>query len=550
MLAALPLFFTACESPEDVTDLNPTAGPNLFKATFIDGKGEFLSEKEGPYQDGEVIKIVVPWFYPEESDNQTDISQMRIYSSLPNSVVIQPALQSMDLTKENPITVISPNGSKSTLVITGERRKSAAKSIKAFSLSNGMAGMIFEDKKMIGLIAGGLDLSGLSAQITVSPHATVSPDPSLPQDFNKPVIYTVTAHDGSTQEYTVQTFIPNKVPLGLRKGSGVSLWKKTLIEMGLSGTDNNTTAMASSSKYIFLNTRNNDMRYFDRFTGEYVGTIVLPFKSSLGNFCVANDDNDNLLVTNLRNAGGGKLATQTIYKIKGTGNPEKFIEASHIYPTGRKLSVRGNLDGDAIILSTVEVSSKVLYWEVKGGVLLSQDPKVYEADPATIMWNYVGDAITFGTDLSQGVFATGYGKPKAFGYFNADGSVAAKFDLEGFNFAGAALTDAGHIIQQLDFAEFNGAKYLALADMFWTWSAFAHLFDVTAPSNLGGAPNDESLYIFSTGAVSCNNNGNNVADVNLKVSSDGLKMILYVLGTNGGVHAYEFDCIDVDNMMQ
>ena len=54
------------------------------------------------------------------------------------------------------------------------------------------------------------------------------------------------------------------------------------------------------------------------FTGEYVGTIALPFKGSLANFTIANDDKDNLLITNLRNKNDGNPYQQLIYRITGT----------------------------------------------------------------------------------------------------------------------------------------------------------------------------------------------------------------------------------------
>ncbi|MCC8186000.1 MAG: DUF5018 domain-containing protein [Bacteroides sp.] len=548
-LAAAAMCFTGCESPEMLDPSDPKASASSFYATFIDGSGEFFAEKEGPYNDGELVTIPVPWFYPEDSNIESNISNMRLYANLPNSVIIEPGLQNADLTRENTYSIVSPNGTRSTVRVTGERRKSGAKSILNFQLSDGTIGLIFEENDMIGLVSGGLDFNGLTAEITLSPHASVSPDPALPQNFNDPVTYTVTAHDGSSRDYVVKVIVPNTIPYGIRPGSEKLLWSRSLTEMGLQGTDHNTVAMASSSRYLFLNTRASDLNYYDRYTGAYAGTLTLPFKGSLDNFCIANDTNENLLITNLRNTAAGTPATQTIYRITDMGAPEKYIETDHVYPTGRKLSIRGHLDQDAIILSTVEVSSKVLYWEVRGGVLQSQEPQVFEADPAVIGWNYVADAITVGTDLSQGIFCTGYGSPKAFGYFNADGSAHTLYDLDGHTVEGAPLTDAGHIIQQLDLTEFNGATYLALADQFWGYNTYGHLFDVTYPSNLGLPARDPSLLIFESDPIWCDNNANNVADVNLRVSGDGLKMVFYILGTNGGVAAYEFDCIDMDNLL-
>ena len=64
-------------------------------------------------------------------------------------------------------------------------------------------------------------------------NKALSPDPSLPQDFSKPVEYTVMAHDGSTQKYTVQILIPDKIPYGLRKESAKQLFSIRLSDIGI-----------------------------------------------------------------------------------------------------------------------------------------------------------------------------------------------------------------------------------------------------------------------------------------------------------------------------
>ena len=49
----------------------------------------------------------------------------------------------------------------------------------------------------------GTTLANATPSIMVSPGASVSPASGVPQDFTQPVIYTVTAADSTTQEYTV-----------------------------------------------------------------------------------------------------------------------------------------------------------------------------------------------------------------------------------------------------------------------------------------------------------------------------------------------------------
>lgn len=553
IMAALIFAISACQSPEDLVSSVSHSGINSFKASLPGDDSEENSFAGEIDQTSRTITIVCPYNYPRISDNlfpAEKLTKMKVEAGLDNNVYVTPSLLYMDLTKENYITITQQNKEEVQYKIVYEIRKSNECAITQYNIpSLEFGGIINETNKTVSQMS--VDPFGSSlADVVLSHGATISPDPTkVSLNYDEPFNVTVTAQNGKDKAvYAVRTVKPNKLPKGMRQGSGKLLWSKSLDDLGINGIDNNTTAIASSSDYLFVNTRGSDLKYFNRHTGEYVGTVVLPFKSGLGNFCIANDTHGNLLITNLRNTGGGAQAVQTIYRITGTGEPQIYIETSHVYPTGRKLSVCGNLDGNAIITSTVEISSKVLYWEVKGGVLQSQVPNVYTADPAVIGWNYLGDAVTFGTDLSQGVFCTGYGSPKAFGFFNLNGSKNTMYDLANAVFAGDALATSGHIIQQLDITEFNGAKYLALADQYWTWSTFGFLFDVTMPSNLGREPKDPELLVYETQPIGCNNNGNNVADINLKVSMDGMKMTLYLLGTNGGIAAYEFDCIDVDHL--
>jgi hypothetical protein len=322
---------------------------------------------------------------------------------------------------------------------------------------------------------------------------------------------------------------------GIRPNSAKTLWNKTFADMGINGTNHNTASFAVSNKYLFVNTRSEDLRYYDRFTGEYVGSIALPFKGSLTNFTVTNDSNDNLLISNLRNAATG-LALQTIYRIKGVSAPEKYIELSHVYPNGRKLSITGDLDHDAIITSTVENSSRVLYWLVKGGVLVSQSPQVYTADASRVSWVTLADAVAVGPDLENGLYIAAYGTKSNLGFFNKVGESRAEYDL-----LGGGLDPASFRTQALSYATFNGARYLAVGIQQLTAAMNTVLLDVTKVENLTLDPMSQKLVAFRAPSMLTSSNSNATADVALKVSADLNTMILYGLGTNGSVFAIQFD---------
>ncbi|HEY5824121.1 MAG TPA: DUF5018 domain-containing protein, partial [Cyclobacteriaceae bacterium] len=85
--------------------------------------------------------------------------------------------------------------------------KSSTKSITSFkfsSLSPEVTGTINETDKTIGLIVpASVSVTNLVPTITLSDKATISPASGTAVDFTNPVKFTVTAEDGTRQEYNV-----------------------------------------------------------------------------------------------------------------------------------------------------------------------------------------------------------------------------------------------------------------------------------------------------------------------------------------------------------
>jgi hypothetical protein len=84
-----------------------------------------------------------------------------------------------------------------------EKDKSNEKEIVTFDASS-ISGSINENDHTINIaVPYGTDVSATAPSITVSSGATISPESGTAQNFTDPVTYTVTAEDGSTQEYVV-----------------------------------------------------------------------------------------------------------------------------------------------------------------------------------------------------------------------------------------------------------------------------------------------------------------------------------------------------------
>jgi hypothetical protein len=88
-----------------------------------------------------------------------------------------------------------------------EEAKSPLNKITQFTISSispEVSGSIDEENFTVELdVPSGTDITALSPDISVSDKATVTPASGTSQDFTNPVIYTVTAENGTSAEYTV-----------------------------------------------------------------------------------------------------------------------------------------------------------------------------------------------------------------------------------------------------------------------------------------------------------------------------------------------------------
>ena len=532
--------YSCTESTEEETQ---RSGANSIYATFEDGSGFFNPETASPY--GDTIKFIFSTHFPAESDHVIDITRMSLKAYSPVSVMLPDGSEFVDLTKQTTITVVQTDGTKKQCVVKGVIRKSSEAQIKEFSLpSSNLPGFVIEQSKTVGLVSGGIDLTSQKPKVTLAPHSTISPDTSLVQDFSKPFTYTVTAENGTKAIYTVKPITPQKLASGLRKESGRLLWKKTLPEMGIDGANHMSTSIAISKGNLVVNTRNENNKYFDRFTGKFLGQMTMGdiHLANLKNFFSTNDDAGNILISNLTTAAGQDLF---LYKWKGVNDitPEKLVQWKVDIvgsQAGRKVSVKGDLNGDALIYMGASKSNNTIYrWQVKGGVVQSQAPEkiIY---PGAKKWDLYADVVPVGTSASDKVYISGY-----------PSDMVCTDLASGEIFGQVNLAAAGYgYNHSIDLATFNKAQYLSAISIS-TLSGFSILYDVTNPallSTLPTSPDYSKVCILKTETMTSLANGNGTGDVLLKVSDDGYKMILYVFVTNGGVAAYEFDCIDVDKL--
>ena len=98
---------------------------------------------------------------------------------------------------------------------TAEEEKSSAKQITGFTIADqiGNTEINQTDHTIKVTMPAGTAVTNLKPAITVSTGAAVSPASEVAQDFSSPVTYTVTAEDGSTQDYNVTVEAESQINL-------------------------------------------------------------------------------------------------------------------------------------------------------------------------------------------------------------------------------------------------------------------------------------------------------------------------------------------------
>jgi hypothetical protein len=121
--------------------------------------------------------------------------------------------ENQNFNNEVTYTVDAENGDTNIYrVIVNNRQLFTENKILSFSVSadnETFVGNINQDTNIINFDIGGLNKSSLVPVLSFSENATISPDPTIPQNFEVPVIYTVTAENGDKREYKIIANMPD-----------------------------------------------------------------------------------------------------------------------------------------------------------------------------------------------------------------------------------------------------------------------------------------------------------------------------------------------------
>lgn len=576
LLAALVVSaLVACQEPVEVPPTTTSIGIHSVTATFL--KGPLSENKLAVFTTpvttlDEDIVIAIPWFFPEDSDNQvTDITQMRVTATMDYNCFLEPGLGLLDLTKRNEFLYTDGRGEQHNIVIRGEIQRLPHKEIVSFGVSVGdgesLITIVDKEKKVINISYTDATeplIGECKVEYELSPHATCSLDGLKSIDLTTLKEVVVTAHDGTTQTYTVKSknATPVKIPYGYAAGSESELWCLEMEGLGMPCVETNNQSLAVLGKYLVVCPGNGDAPLLlNKTTGKKEGTMTLSGGVEAGYVC--NDDAGNLLICN------NTLNTFCIWKTNDINTtPELLLTYDNQlgYTLGAAMKMQGDINGNALIVApfwgteTGGGQNQIIYWHITDGVV--GEPTIQTITGfigcgwmQTYWYMYNNSPIAFtpiGTTIEEGLLLSIY-------------SENVLYLVDGSTFACSKLLDAYVLpsgdsnypaCRSLGIKHFNNARYAALLTVSafpaWDTETSIFLYDMTSTAGMSGAINDSSSLLFSVVPTSFysqgGGTGGNVAtvgDVILVPSNDGYYMQAYCICNNTRVvAAYQVDCID------
>lgn len=186
---------TSCDKDEEITKESDV---KLITEFSIQNSSESIKASIDKYE----INIIIP--------KGLDISSLTPTIKISAKSEIYPVSNlEQDFTNPVTYTVTAEDGSKQNYIVTVEIEKSKNCEISKFSFNQFdpvVTGQITNSTIEL-TVPIGTDLTKLVPTITISDDAIVSPKSEVEADLSKPVIYTVTAEDGTEQKYTVNVNI-------------------------------------------------------------------------------------------------------------------------------------------------------------------------------------------------------------------------------------------------------------------------------------------------------------------------------------------------------
>ena len=195
-IVAVSFAFVACDKLEEpyIEGADTENDIILFRVDTIVGDIDY---------DAKTVTLTFP--------KGTDLTRLTPTISVSMYATVEPASGvAQDFTNPVVYTVTAFNGEKAQYTVSALHDDfEDAKKILSFGFEDLLAyGAIFADNTIEIEVPAGTDITCLAPTVEVSEGATLSPESGVAQDFSKPVVYTVTAINGTTAAYTIYVDFP------------------------------------------------------------------------------------------------------------------------------------------------------------------------------------------------------------------------------------------------------------------------------------------------------------------------------------------------------
>ncbi len=237
---------TYCEGSGDRTNI-----VNVYNWTFSDdvvcsseteitffGLNEQFSSAEFD-ETNSIIRILV--------DAGTDLTSITPASiQISDGATISPAADAaQDFSSSVSYTVTAEDGTTTETWVVIATEVSTGTDITEFSLDERSEDATIDDTNHTVTfdLPANQDITALTPSIEISDNATISPESGVVQDFSEDVVYTVTAQDGTTQEWTVSV-----ISLQGATTAFITTWKT---DNSGSSEENQITIPVSGSDYNY-----------------------------------------------------------------------------------------------------------------------------------------------------------------------------------------------------------------------------------------------------------------------------------------------------------
>jgi len=534
--------FISCDK-DVVIERNPEG---VLTDIFANVEGSGANRLFEPRYSNDTIYFDIPYFYPVDSDFETDLSKIIVRASISSDATISKKFGvPMDLTRPINFSVISGTGLAKDYVISAKRVGETTISDVEIEFNQGgvmqVVDGILVDDEIRFFVEPGLDMSHSIIRFTINRHANASIASGSTIDLNSEQILTITAPGDAKRDYRLVTMEPVRLPYGF--GINRQIWSKSWADFGFGGVSVSSTeqSLAISGDYLIIgktgSTGNSRYMIYNRFTGEYIQDMYMPFTANSGALAetrqVVSDEKGNIIGVNRSLIN---TAIQ-IYKYDDPfdNNPELIINAMNNLGTGTaglRVNVTGDLNGDAVIVTTKSGSKTFLRWEVVNGQVVSQTPTLVTVGVAT--------ASSFGNypEIQYINPSTSSNYLVAFqhGFFHVDGVTNQQIHQISMS--------TTFFMNALAIGRFNNATYAFLGRYFSTLRNMGlSMYDITNPQMLGTQTSSSqyaSFNVFNSERQVSTVDSPGTGDIAVGYSHNGDRMQVYMLHVGHGIIVHEF----------